>query len=52
MPKEIATATMEGKGKAVDHMKMETGGWRGFNYEWNKKQIGKTKDRREWWKNL
>lgn len=26
MPKETATSTMEGKGKEVDHMKMERGG--------------------------
>jgi len=25
MPKEIASATMDGKGKVVDHVKMETG---------------------------
>jgi hypothetical protein len=50
MSKEIATAIMEGK--EVDHMKMETGGWRGFNYEWNLKQTGKTRDRWECWKNL
>jgi hypothetical protein len=40
MPKQIATASVQGSREEEDHVKMERRGSRGLKYNGNKKQAG------------